>query len=115
MHMFGINLWPLDLFCRKILICTAAPIKNRIMKIVCAGMSILLFGAPPSAHTLGAYGGPCDALIELAIDRYHIVSTHVDSQAVLALLTIGEGIPLCGTIVLLSCNLKLIAWYCSLC
>lgn len=84
------------------------------MRIACAGMSTLLFGAPPSAHTLGAYGGRCDALIELAIDCYHVVSTHVDSQAVLALLTIGEGIPLCGAIVLLSCNLELIVWYCSL-
>ena len=114
MHMFGMNLCPLDLFCRKILICIVAPIKNKIMKIVCAGMSTLLFGAPPSAHTLGAYGGPCVAFFELAIDCYHGGSTHVDSQAALALLTIGEGIPLCGTIVLLSCNLKLKVWYCSL-
>jgi hypothetical protein len=37
--------------------CTAAPIMNRIMKTVCAGMSTLFMGAPPSAHAVGGYGG----------------------------------------------------------
>jgi hypothetical protein len=51
------NLCPLALFFWKIFICTTAPIMNKTMNTVWAGISTFFAGAPPRAHTMGGYGG----------------------------------------------------------
>lgn len=57
MNRLNKNLCPLALFFWKIFMCTAAPIMNMSIKIVCAGMSTFFTGAPPSDHAVGGYGG----------------------------------------------------------
>jgi hypothetical protein len=51
------NLWPLDEFLRKIVICVIAEARKRARNTAVIGMSGIFVATPPIDHVIGGYGG----------------------------------------------------------